>query len=67
LAAQRGTTDPVVVLGGGRGLACLLPALRSTDTSLTVITSIALQPSAKRTSASASGVRSKTFDGRSRR
>ena len=47
LAAQRGTTDPVVVLGGGRGLACLLPALRSTDTSLTVITSIALQPSAE--------------------
>jgi uncharacterized cofD-like protein len=33
-----------VVLGGGRGLACVLPALRRTATCLTVITGIAAEP-----------------------
>jgi uncharacterized cofD-like protein len=41
LAEHGRSDDQVVALGGGRGLACLLSALRSTDTHLTVITSIA--------------------------
>lgn len=39
------TSNAVVVLGGGRGLASMLPALRSSGTHLTVITSIAGAPS----------------------
>jgi uncharacterized cofD-like protein len=38
------TSDRVVVLGGGRGLACVLPALRSMGVHLTVITGIAAGP-----------------------
>ncbi|HEX3689140.1 MAG TPA: 2-phospho-L-lactate transferase CofD family protein [Solirubrobacteraceae bacterium] len=38
------TSGRVVVLGGGRGLASVLPALRSTGMHLTVITSIAAAP-----------------------
>jgi uncharacterized cofD-like protein len=41
LAKREGTNERVVVLGGGRGLACVLPALRATAPNLTVITSIA--------------------------
>lgn len=41
---HEGTSDAVVVLGGGRGLASVLPALRSTGMHLTVITSIAASP-----------------------
>lgn len=38
------SSDQVVVLGGGRGLACVLPAVRSAGMPLTVITSIAIEP-----------------------
>jgi uncharacterized cofD-like protein len=41
------TSDRVVVLGGGRGLACVLPALRNTGVHLTVITGIAAGPAAE--------------------
>ena len=41
LAEHGGLDDQVVAVGGGRGLACVLTALRRTDTRLTVITSIA--------------------------
>ncbi len=41
LAEHGGSNDQVVALGGGRGLACVLSALRIADTRLTVITSIA--------------------------
>lgn len=37
-------SDRVVVLGGGRGLACVLPALRSMGVQLTVITGIPADP-----------------------
>lgn len=43
MAQHEGSNVRVTVLGGGRGLACLLPALRSTHTCLTVITSIAAE------------------------
>jgi uncharacterized cofD-like protein len=39
--AEHGRSNQVVALGGGRGLACVLSALRSAATRLTVITSIA--------------------------
>jgi uncharacterized cofD-like protein len=41
LAEREGTKVRVVVLGGGRGLACVLPALRGSAPNLTVITGIA--------------------------
>jgi uncharacterized cofD-like protein len=41
---HEGTSTKVVVLGGGRGLASVLSALRSTGMRLTVITSIAAAP-----------------------
>ena len=41
LAGHGGSNDQVVTLGGGRGLACVLSALRDGDMRLTVITSIA--------------------------
>ena len=44
MAEQEEANDQVVVLGGGRGLACVLSALRRTDAHLTVITSIAVEP-----------------------
>ncbi len=43
LAEHGGLDDQVVAVGGGRGLACVLTALRRTDTRLTVITSIAAE------------------------
>ncbi len=44
LSEHGGSSDQVVVLGGGRGLARVLPALRSVGMPLTVITSIAGEP-----------------------
>jgi hypothetical protein len=41
MAEHGGSNDHVVALGGGRGLACVLSALRSANSRLTVITSIA--------------------------
>jgi uncharacterized cofD-like protein len=41
VSGHGGSNDQVVALGGGRGLACVLSALRRTDGRLTVITSIA--------------------------
>jgi uncharacterized cofD-like protein len=43
LAEHGRSNDQVVALGGGRGLACVLAALRSADRRLTVITSIAAE------------------------
>ncbi|MGA9859794.1 MAG: 2-phospho-L-lactate transferase CofD family protein [Solirubrobacteraceae bacterium] len=43
LAEHGGSNDRVVTLGGGRGLACVLPALRNAHWQLTVITSIAAE------------------------
>ncbi|MGH2895241.1 MAG: gluconeogenesis factor YvcK family protein [Solirubrobacteraceae bacterium] len=43
LAEHTGPNDQVVALGGGRGLVCVLRALRSADLRLTVITSIAAE------------------------
>ena len=43
MAKHGGLDDRVVALGGGRGLACVLSALRRADTRLTVITSIAAE------------------------
>ncbi|MGZ6710013.1 MAG: gluconeogenesis factor YvcK family protein [Solirubrobacteraceae bacterium] len=43
MAEHGGSNDQVVALGGGRGLACVLSALRWAATRLTVITSIAAE------------------------
>ncbi|MFZ1994062.1 MAG: 2-phospho-L-lactate transferase CofD family protein, partial [Solirubrobacteraceae bacterium] len=40
MAEHEGSNDQVVALGGGRGLTCVLSALREAGTRLTVITSI---------------------------
>lgn len=43
MAEHGGSNDQIVALGGGRGLACVLSALRRAATRLTVITSIAAE------------------------
>jgi len=44
LRRQSRSSRAIVVLGGGRGLACVLTALRNQDADLTVIVNIAIDP-----------------------